>query len=109
MTPEISGTTRCPVVQFAVQNTERGAGLRKAIMSSVLEPDVRGNTDKNRLPWPGTVITIRMICMSYLTTGAPGKKCRTGKLIPTKRIQEISKGERRCLFNVLLTSQNPPG
>ena len=97
------------MAQFAVQNTERGAGLRGAIVSSVLEPDIRGNTEQNRLPWPGTIITICMICMSYLTTGAPGKKCRTGKLIPTKRIQEIAKGERRCPFNVLLTSQNPPG
>ena len=36
-------------------------------------------------------------------------KCRAKKLIPTKRIQEILKEERGCQFNVLLTSQNPPG
>ena len=34
--------------------------------------------------------------MSYLTTGSPGKECGTNKLPPTGRIQERSKGERRC-------------
>ena len=101
----LAGASRCPVAQFAVQNTERGAGLREAIMSSILDPDVTRNTDQNHLPWPGTIATI---CISYLTTGDPGKNCRTNKLIPTKRIQEILKEERRCQFNVLLTSQNPP-
>ena len=101
----LAGASRCPVAQFAVQNTERGAGLREAIMSSILDPDVTRNTDQNHLPWPGTIVTI---CISYLTTGDPGKNCRTNKLIPTKRIQEILKKERRCQFNVLLTSQNPP-
>ena len=102
----LAGAPTCPVAQFVVKNTERGAGLREAIMSSILDPDVRRNTNQNCLPWPGTIVTI---CMSYLTTGGPGKKYRAKKLIPTKRIQEILKEERRCQCNVLLTSQNPPG
>ena len=57
--------------------------------------NVRGTTDPNRPPWPGTRATT---CMSYLTTGGPGKELGTNKLPPTRRIQERSKGERRCQF-----------
>ena len=35
-------------------------------------------------------------CMNCLATGGPSKECRTNKLPPTRRIQERSKGERRC-------------
>ena len=52
---------------------------------------VRGTTDGNRPPWPELIVTI---CMSYLTTGVPGKEHGTNKLSPTGRIQEGSKGER---------------
>ena len=53
---------------------------------------VRGTTDQNHLPWPGPTVTT---CMSYLTTGGPGKEHGTNKLPPTRRIWERSKGERR--------------
>ena len=38
------------------------------------------------------------ICMSYFTTGDPGKEHRTNQPPPTRRIQERSTGERRCQF-----------
>ena len=57
------------------------------------ELSVKGITDQNNLHWLGTIVTT---CMSYLTTGGPGKECGTNKLPPTGRIQERSKGERRC-------------
>lgn len=44
---------------------------------------VRGHADRNRPPWPGAAVTI---CMSYLTTGGPGKERRTNKPSPTRRI-----------------------
>ena len=52
---------------------------------------VRGTSDQNRLPWPGMIVAT---CMSYLTTGGPGKEHGTNKLPPTGRIRERSKGER---------------
>ena len=55
--------------------------------------NVRGATDQNHVPWPDTIVTT---CMSYLTTGGPCKELRNNKLPPTGRIQERSKGERRC-------------
>ena len=66
---------------------------------------VRGTTDQNHLPWPGTTV---ISCMSYLTTGSSGKEHGTNKLPPTGRIWERSKEERRyqfiCLtYEVLLT------
>ena len=63
-----------------------------------------GTTDWYRPPWPGPVVAI---WLSYLTTGGPGKECRTNKLPPT-RIQERSKRERRrlsiCPTNLLESS-----
>ena len=53
---------------------------------------VRGNTDRSRPPWLGKTVAT---CMSYLTTGDPGKEQGTNKLPPTGRIREGSKGERR--------------
>ena len=53
---------------------------------------VRGTTDWNHLPWPGRIVTS---CLSYLTTGGPGKQRGTNRLPPTGSIQERSKGERR--------------
>ena len=55
-------------------------------------PFVRGTTDRNCMPWPGPKVTT---CMSYLTTGGPGKERGTNKLPPTGKIRERSKGERR--------------
>ena len=52
----------------------------------------RGITDQNCRPWPDPIVTT---CMSYLTTGSPGKERGTHKLPPTGRIWERSKGERR--------------
>ena len=54
---------------------------------------VRGTTDQNHPPWPGMMV---ITCMSYLTTGGPGKERRTNKPPPTGRIRERSKEERRC-------------
>ena len=42
----------------------------------------------------------------FLTIGGLGKKCGTNKLLPTERIWESSKGERRCR---LIWSINLPG
>ena len=48
------------------------------------------------------------ICMSYLTTGDPGKEWGTNKLPPMGRIQERSKREKRrqsiCPVNLLESS-----
>ena len=43
---------------------------------------------------PGQAKTVTM-CMSYFTTGDPGKEHGTNKPPPTRRIRERSKGERR--------------
>ena len=51
---------------------------------------IRGATDKSCLPGLDTTLTT---CMSYLTTGGPGKEPRTNKLPPTRKIREKSKGE----------------
>ena len=51
---------------------------------------VRGNTGWNHSSWPDTIVTI---CMSYFTTGDPGKEHRTNKTSPTGRIWERSKGD----------------
>ena len=48
---------------------------------------VKGNTDWNRPPWPGTTVTI---CMSYFMTGGPDKEHETNEPPPTGRIQERS-------------------
>ena len=53
---------------------------------------VKGTADQNCPPWPDRIVTT---CMSYLTTGGPGKECRTNKLPASGGIQERSKGERR--------------
>ena len=58
-----------------------------------LNQNARGTTDSNHLPWPDVTGTT---CMSYLTTGGPGKAHRTHRLPPTRRIRENSKGEKRC-------------
>ena len=55
--------------------------------------NIRGTTDCNHPPWVGKTVTS---CMSYLTTGGPGKESRTNKLPPKGSVQEKSKGERRC-------------
>ena len=55
---------------------------------------VRGNTDWNRPPWPGMIVTI---CMNNFITGSLGKKHRTNKPPPTRRIWERSKGDTTCL------------
>ena len=59
----------------------------------VLSDNIRETTNQNRPPWPGsTVIT----CMSHLTTGGPGKECRTNKLSPTGTRKKRPKRERGC-------------
>ena len=75
---------------------------------------VGGNTGWNHPPWPGKIVAT---CMSYLTAGGPGNKCGTNKISPARRIQERSKGERRCqsicptnlsessLLEIILTEQ----
>ena len=69
-----------------------------------LTPFVRGSTDWNRPPWPGTMITI---CISYLVTGGPGKECRTSH----DQLEELGKSQKERGDSspyVLPTSQNPP-
>ena len=72
---------------------DSGLSLPSQTQYISLPTHVRGIADWNLLPWPGTTVTM---CMSYLTTGGPGKEQGTNKLPPTGRIQERSKGGRRC-------------
>ena len=48
--------------------------------------------DQNCPHWPDRIVTT---CMSYLTTGGPGKECGTNKLLASGGIQERSKGSHR--------------
>ena len=72
----------------------------KARSLIILGVTVRGTPDQNHPLWLGLRITT---CMSYLTTGGPGKELGTNKLPPTGRIQQRSGGERR-----LHMSYQPP-
>ena len=58
----------------------------------ILGVTVRGPTDQNQPLWLGLRVTT---CMSYLTTGSPGKELGTNTLLPTERIRQRSKGESR--------------
>ena len=62
-------------------------------LPTVQDLSVKATTDWNRPLSPGLLVTT---CMSYLTTGAPGKERGTNKLPLTGRIQERSKAEKRC-------------
>ena len=54
---------------------------------------------------PGQVVPdVVTICVSYFTTGSPGKEFGTNKPPPTGRVRERSKGDSTCPT----TSQNPP-
>ena len=63
-------------------------------------PFVRGNTDWNRLPWSGTIVTI---CMNHFRTGSPGKEHRT-----SQHQQEAFQKGIKEMPHVLPISQNPP-
>ena len=56
--------------------------------------------DWNRLPWPGSIVTI---CMSCFMTGDPDKEYGTNKSPPTGRVRERSKRDTTRPS----TSQNP--
>ena len=60
---------------------------------------VRGSTNWNCPPWPGTIVTT---CMSCFMTGGPGKEHGTNKLPLTRRVQKRSKSDTTCPA----TSQN---
>ena len=60
----------------------------------------REHTDRNRPPWPGTIVPV---CMCCFRTGGPGKEHGTNKLPPTGRVRERAKGDTTCPT----TSQNP--
>ena len=77
--------------QFPSLNRKRKQAVRKCY---------RKHADWNRLPWPGTVVTI---CMSCFRTGGPGKEQGANKPPPTRRVWERSKGDTTCPT----TSQNP--
>ena len=64
-------------VAFGCDNSENDVG-------------VRGTNDWNFLALSGTTATT---CMSYCTSGGPGKEHRTNQLPPTRRIWERSKEE----------------
>ena len=61
---------------------------------------IRGATDKSCLPGLDTTLTT---CMSYLTTGGPGKNHGTDKLPTHQKNLGKVKGDATCLT----TSQNP--
>ena len=68
---------------------------RVLVLTINLVPDlyiVREPTDLNHQPWPGMRVTT---CMSYLTTGGPGKEHRNNKMPTTGIIQGRPNGERR--------------
>ena len=69
-------------------------------LGTFLDASVKGNIDWNHPLWPSTTVAI---CMSYFTTGDPGKEHRTNKPSPTWRVRESSKGGTTCPT----TSQNP--
>ena len=68
----------------------------EAGMATLLGKD----TDWNRPPWPGTVVTVGTRCFR---TGGPGKEHGTNKPPPTGRVWETSKRDTTCPT----TSQNP--
>ena len=68
----------------------------EAGMATLLGKD----TDWNRPPRPGTVVTVGMRCFR---TGGPGKEHGTNKPPPTGRVWEMSKRDTTCPT----TSQNP--
>ena len=49
---------------------------------------VRGNTDPNSPPWPGSTVTT---CMSDFTTGGP---VRNMKLTSHHQLEELGKGQK---------------
>ena len=59
--------------------------------------NVRGSTDWNHSPPPGTRVTV---FMSYLTRKGPGKEHGTNKTPSTGRVQERSKGYTTCPTNL---------
>ena len=59
-----------------------------------------GEAHLNRLPWPGTIVTV---CMSCFRTRGPGKEHGTNKPPPTGRVWERSKGD----ITRPTTSRNP--
>ena len=63
---------------------------------SSVQPALRGDTDWNRLPWPGK---IGATCMSYLNnrSGTRGKEYGTNKLPQTRIIQEGSRKEEMSI------------
>ena len=63
-------------------------------LPTVQDLSVKATTDWNRPLLLGLLVTT---CLSYLTTGAPGKERGTNKLPLTGRIRERSKAEKRCL------------
>ena len=87
---------------FALSAKNRS--LRWEIISQVISgniclPDARGTTNQNCPPWSGMIVTT---CMSYLTTGGPGKNHGTDKLPTHQKNLGKVKGDATCLT----TSQN---
>ena len=52
------------------------------------------HADQNRPPWPGSIVTIRVILWQfYFTTGGPDEEHSTNEPSPTGRIQPRSEGD----------------
>ena len=75
------------------------ASSQSNLLKSKNTNPVRGNTDWNRPPWPGTTVTI---CVNHFTTGDPGKEHGSNKPPRTTNVQRTVK--RKCH----MSSQNPP-
>ena len=75
-------------------------GLSYVIVANI----VRGTVNLHCPPWSGTVVTT---CMSYLTTGAPGKEGGTDKLPPMEEFGKDQKERGDFSPYVLPASQNP--
>ena len=106
-----------PSLQPALAKDWTWVGIGRVMPTQKCSNCVRGTTDWNCPPQPGTIVST---CTSYLTTGGPGNKWGIDKLPPTGRIWERPKGERRhqsiCPPRILLAGSHfgwamhvPPG
>ena len=52
------------------QEYSYGRDAERKLQGNEHGTSVRGTTDRSQLTWPGAIVAT---CMSYLTTGGPGK------------------------------------
>ena len=82
----------CPSSAQALSGLHIEVFTHSFIHATKMHSYVKGTADQNCPPWPDRIV---ITCMSYLTTGGPGKECGTNKLLASGGIQERSKGSHR--------------